>query len=485
MTAMTPLWEGQESFPAYYDHEAKGDMTGGPNRASTLSISHLPFVLFSAPERAKARHSTKSLLPSDVDAAFPFTPITPPPPLPMLRQSSQKTLAQPLNTPRLSTRTASDSEPRLPRPHPSASVLPTVPSLPKPPQPLPMATPAVPMQGAPKGRPMPHNRSVSSSSGPRVRPLPQRPPTAKPIEDESLGAEPDGKIGRSNSTPVPKYDPESDSNALRRNRHIRRPQKATLSGPRPLPPLPGTSPNTSIVVTELNAPTFKRVSSPTQPAPPRILTSLHRSRSDPISPPPYRKPNLSLVIPKSQTDSRGRHLPQQEPQPTAPSSCEDESSGLQHKKSQSHSLHYFPTIDYASAATPSASRRPPPSAYPESGKDNSALLDWHLLEEALGIDGDVDVVPTASPVMLSFLPSPTAPPVPTIPDRFLVDREYRRTVSQALRSNLTSASVRSLEESKSRRAVDSLLAMVVDYERELLYQFPTPPSTVHGAIPEL
>ena len=431
---MTSPWEGQNAFLAY-DYEPEADMTGAPNRASSLSISHLPFVLFSAPGRAKARQSTKSLLPSDVDVAFPFTPITPPQPLPMPMETTQQTLIQPPNPPAPSTSTASNSQTRLPRPHPSASVLLAGPSLPKPPQPLLIATPAVPMQAASMERPLRPTGSVSSSSGPRVRPLPQRPPTAKPIMDESLWAEPEGKIGRSNSTPPNAYHSEIDSNALRRNRHIRRAQKATLNGPRPLPPLPGTSPSMSIILTRPNDPTSKRAPSPTQRAPPLVLTTLHRSKSDPTSPLPHRKPNLSLVIPKPQTDTRRRHLPHQEPRPTTPPLYEDESSDSQSAKSQPHLLQYFPTINYASVATPSTSRRPPPSAHPESGKDNSAMLDWHVLEEALGIDGEEVAVPTTSPVMVSFLPSPDAPPVPAIPDRFLIDREYRRAASQA-RSNL-------------------------------------------------
>ena len=427
MTATTPSMEAHEPFSAYeyepyepYEPKADAmdtmdtmDTTGGPNRSWTLSISHIPFVLFSVPERAKARYSTKSLLPSDVDVAFPLSPITPPPPLPLLRQSDQ---TQPPNTLPLPTRAASNPEPRLLGPDPSPPVLPARPSLPQPP---PMATPAVPRQLAPVGRSLTHTGPVSSSAGPRVRPLPQRPPPVLPIDDQSPWSEPDGKIGRSNSTPLYGYHSEVDPNTLRRNRHIRRAQKVALGGPRPLPPLPGASSSMSIILTESNHPTSKRVSSPTQPAPPRILTSLHRSKSDPISPSPHPKPNLSLLIPKSQTENRDRHLPQQEPRPTATSSREHESLGSQDTKLQPHSLHYFPTIDYASVNTPSASRRPPPSAHP----DNSTLLDWHLLEEALGIDGDGAVVQTESPAMVSFLPSPDAPPVPAIPDRFLVDRE--------------------------------------------------------------
>ena len=425
MTALTPPWEDQESFFTY-DYEPKMDVSGAPSRASTLSLSHLPFVLFSA--RTKARQPTKLLLPSDVDVAFPFSPVSPPPPIPMLRQ---QTLPLPLHTPPLSVATAPNSEPQIPAPCSSVSAVLTRPRLPKLPQPPPMATPAVPVQVVAMGLPLPQTAPVPSSSGPRVRPLPQRPPTAKSIEDESPCPQPGDKIGHPNSAQVNGYHSELDSNALRRNRHIRRAQKVPLNGPRPLPPLPGTNPSTYAILTGPNGSTLKRASSPTQPAPPRIFTALQRSMSDPTSPPLSRKPNLSLVIPKLQVDDRGRHLPQQEPRPTPPSSSDGESSSSRSTKSQAHSLDHFPTIDYASVATPSASRRPPPSAHPDGGRDRDGnLLDWHLLEEALGIDGDADVRLTESPVMVSFLPSPGAPPVPAIPDRFLAARGYCRTVSQ-------------------------------------------------------
>lgn len=39
------------------------------------------------------------------------------------------------------------------------------------------------------------------------------------------------------------------------------------------------------------------------------------------------------------------------------------------------------------------------------------------------------------------------------------------------------ASAQLPEDHKSRRTVDSILAMVIDYERELLNQFPIPPAT--------
>jgi len=412
--ASIPPWEDRNSV-LIYDYESKMDMAGGLNRASTLSISRLPFVLFSG--RDKARQSTRSLLPSDVEVDCSFSPITPPPPLPMLRQTVQQTLAKPLRTPPLSTATPLESERQIPAPSPSESVVLARPSLPKPPQPLPMAASAVSIQAVSMGRPLPRVEPVTSSSSPRVRPLPQRPPTAKPIEDENLWAGPDDRLGRSNSEQGKGYYSEFDSNALRRNRHIRRAQKAPLNGPRPLPPLPGTNQTILMEPYEL---TLKRASSPTQPAPPRVLAALHRSKSVPTSTPLHRKPKLHLVIPKTQGANSDRHFPQQEPSSTMPASCEGDSSGSRPRKSQWHSLDYFPTIDYASAATPSALRRPPP---PDGAKDNVTLLDWHLLEQALGIDGDVDVTPSASPIMVSFLPSPGAPPVPAIPDRFLADRE--------------------------------------------------------------
>ena len=426
-----PSWEHHDSF-LIYDYEPKMDVTGGPNRASTLSISPLPFVLFSG--RTKARQSTAPLLPSDVSIDFPFSPITPPPPLPRLRQTIQQTLARPLHTPLLSTTTTPSSEPRVPAP-PSQSVVLSGPGLPKSPQPLPMTVPVMSYQAAPVTRPTPQVETVPSSSYPRVRPLPQRPATTKPIE-ENLWAEPDDRPRRSHSAQVVGYHSELDSNALRRNRHIRRAQKVPLNGPRPLPPLPGTSPSISTVLMEPYDQTSKRVSSPTQPTTPRTWAALHRSKSDPTSPPLPRRPNLHLVIPKSQAANSGRHLPKQEPSPTTPS-CDVESSGSRATKPQWHSLDYFPAIDYASMATPSASRRPPPSAHTDGGKDNTTLLDWHLLEEALGIDGDMGVTLSASPVIVSFLPSPGAPPVPAIPDRFLVDRELFRAVSQVLLSKFT------------------------------------------------
>jgi hypothetical protein len=418
--ASIPPWEDHDSC-LICDYESNMDMTGGPNRASTLSISRLPFVLFSA--RTKVRQSTRLLLPADVEVDFPFSPVTPPPPLPMLRQAAQQSLAQPLHSPPLSTGAAPNSEPRVPAPLPSDSVVLTGPSLPNPPQPLPMAAPSASLQAAPMGRLLPQVEPVPSSSYPRVRPLPQRPPTAKPIEDENLWDKPDARLGRSSAQENGSHS-ESDSNALRRNRHIRRAQKVPLNGPRPLPPLPVTNPSISTILMEPYHLPLKRVSSPNQPTSPRILTALQRSKSDPISPPLTRKPNLHLVIPKAHSSNRDRHLPQQEPSPKTPASCEDESSGSRSTKSQLHSLDYFPAIDYASVATPSASRRPPPSAHPDGSKDNVTLLDWQLLEQALGVDSDVGTTRSASPVMVSFSLSPDAPPVPAIPDRFLADRKY-------------------------------------------------------------
>lgn len=427
----SPPWEHYDSF-LICDHESKMDVTGGPNRASTLSISPLPFILFSG--RTKARQSTTPLLSSDVSVDFPFSPVTPPPPLPMLRQAVQQTLAQALHTPP-STTTIPSSEPRVPVPPLSESVVLSRPGLPKPPQPVPMAVSAMSIRSAPVGWLPPQVEPVPPPSYPQVRPLPQRPLTAKPIGDENIWAESDDRLGRSNSAQANGYHSEFDSNALRRNRHIRRAQKVPLNGPRPLPPLPGTSPSISTVLMEPYDQTSKRVSSPTQPTTPRVLTALQRSKSDPTSPPLPRRPNLHLVIPMSQAANSDRRLPQQEPNPITPS-CEDESSGSRSMNPQWHSLDYFPAIDYASVATPSSSRRPPPSAHPDGGKDNTTVLDWQLLEQALGIDGDVGVTLSASPVMVSFLPSPGAPPVPAIPDRFLADRELFCVVSQTLLSNL-------------------------------------------------
>jgi hypothetical protein len=334
----------------------------------------------------------------------------------MLRQAAPQTLARPLYTPPLFTTTAPSSEPRVPAPPPFKSVVLSGTGLPTPP----MTIPAMSIQAAPVARPPPQVEPISSSPYPRVRPLPQRPPTAKPIEDENPWAELDDRPSRSNSAQANVYHSEFDSNALRRNRHIRRAQKAPLNGPRPLPPLPSTS--ISRILMEPYDETSKRVSSLTQHATPRIMTDLHRSKSDPTSPPLPRRPNLHLVIPKSQAANSDRRLPKQEPNPTPPSSWEVESSGSRTTKPQWHSIDYFPAIDYASMATPSASRRPPPSANPDGGKDNTTMLDWHLLEQALGIDSDVGVTRSASPVMESFLPLPGAPPVPAIPDRFLTDR---------------------------------------------------------------
>ena len=425
-----PPWEHYNSF-LICDHESKMDVTGGPNRASTLSISSLPFVLFS--DHTKARQSTTPPLSLDVSVDFPFSPVTPPPPLPMLRQAVQQTLARPLHTPPSAT-TIPISEPRVPAPPLSESVVLSRPGLPKPPQPAPMAVPAMSIRSASVGWLPPQVEPVPPPSYPRVRPLPQRPPTAKPIEDENLWAESDDRLGRSNSAQANGYHSEFDSNALRRNRHIRRAQKVPLNGPRPLPPLPGTSPSISTVLMESYDQSSKRVSSPTQPTTPRVLTALQRSKSDPTSPPLPRRPNLHLVIPKSQAAKSDRRLAQQEPNPTTP--CEDDSSGSRSMKPQWHSLDYFPAIDYASVATPSSSRRPPPSAHPDGGKDNTTVLDWHLLEQALGIDGDVGATLSASPVVMSFLPALGAPPVPAIPDRFLVDRELFCVVPQTLLSNL-------------------------------------------------
>lgn len=332
----------------------------------------------------------------------------------MLRQAGQQhTLAQPLYSLPLPTRTVPNSEPRVLTSRPSASVVLAIPSIPNLPQPLPMAGPSISIQAAPLARQLPQvGPAPSSSSGPRVRPLPQRPPTAKPIEDESLWAEPGDMVAPSNITQANEVQSDLDSNALRRNRHIRRATKVPLNGPRPLPPLPGTTRCTSLNLTEPFDPS-KRASSPAQRAPHRSLAALQRSKSDPISPPLPRKPYLSLVIPMSQPTSTD---------PTTPNYCGDESPGS--TRSQRHSLDYFPTIDYASVATPNSSRRPPPSAYPDGGKENGTTLDWHLLEQALGIDGDdIAVAPGAPPVVESFLPCPDAPPVPVIPDRFLSDRE--------------------------------------------------------------
>ena len=407
------------------DHEPNIDRAGSPNRTSTLSISPLPFVLFSG--RTKSRQSTMPLLPSDVSIDLPFSPLTSPPPMPTLRQSAQQTLAQPLHTPSLSTGTVPSSKPQVPARTSSKSMVPSDPGLPKSPQPLPMTIPALSTEAAPVGRSPPRVGPAPSSSYPQVRPLPQRPPRAKPIEDENTWADSHDRLG-SYSAPINGYQSEFDSNALRRNRHIRRAQKVPLNGPRPLPPLPGTIPSISAVMMEPYTQPSKRVSSPTQPAPPRILTALHRSKSDPTSTPLPRKPNLHLVIPRPRAATSDRRLPQQEPSPTTPA-CDDESSGSWSAKPQWDSLDYFPTIDYASVATPSASRRPPPSAHPDGGKDNTTLLDWHLLEQALGIDGDVAVTRSASPVMVSFLPSPGAPPVPPIPERFLVSCEYYYAIS--------------------------------------------------------
>lgn len=419
MTAERFVWEDQAPF-LVRDYEPKMDRTGGPNRASTLSrISPLPCVLFSG--RTKARQTTTPLLPSDVIVDFPFSPLTPPTSLPMPRQTVQQTLAQSPHTPPLPTATPSSSDPQVPAPPPSMSVVPSGPGLP-PPQTLPMSVPALSSQAAPMGRPPPQIGPVPSSSYPQVRPLPQRPSTEMPIEDENIWAGSDDRTDRHYSAKTNGYHSEFDSNALRRNRHIRRAQKVPLNGPRPLPPLPGTIPSISTVLMEPSNQTPKRISSPTQPVTPRILTALHRSKSDPSSLPLPRKPNLHLVIPRSQAANSDRRLPQQEPSPTTPS-CEDENSGSRSNKPQWDSLDYFPTIDYASVATPSASRRPPPSAHPDGGKDNTTLLDWQLLEQALGIDSDVGVTRSASPTMVSFLPSLDAPPVPSIPERFLVNRE--------------------------------------------------------------
>jgi hypothetical protein len=73
----------------------------------------------------------------------------------MLRQAVQQSLAQPLHSPPLSTGAAPNSEPRVPAPLPSNSVVLTGPSLPNPPQPLPMAAPSASIQAAPMGRLLP------------------------------------------------------------------------------------------------------------------------------------------------------------------------------------------------------------------------------------------------------------------------------------------------------------------------------------------
>jgi hypothetical protein len=413
--ATAPLWEDEDAFDTY---DYKMDVTGAPDRASTLSISHLPFVLFSG-GRTRPGQSTKPLHPSDIDFASPFTPITPLPPLPMLRQAVQQTLPQPRGTPHLPTGTASDSEPRLSALRPSISVVSAGRRLPRL-LPVSMAAPTVSIQAGPMGPQLPQVGPVPSSSGPQVRPLPQRPPTANPIDDEDPWAESDDNVGRPSRTQTNEIQSDSDANALRRNRHIRRAQRAPLNGPRALPPLPGTNLNTSTLSTVPHDPTSKRTSSPVQPVQPRALSALQRSKSDPTSPLP-RGQGLSLVIPRFQAADSSQYPPLLELIPTTPSPSEDESSGTAPKKPQRHSLDYFPTIDYASVATPSASRRPPPSAYPDGGKENGTLLDWHLLEEALGVD--TAIIPADSPISVSFLPSPGAPPVPAIPDRFLADRE--------------------------------------------------------------
>lgn len=282
-------------------------------------------------------------------------------------------------------------------------------------------------------RPLPsirHSEPIPQS----VRLLPQRPTTIPLVTDEVTEApqsiwRPTHRPRASSASVFSVQANEDDHaatemEALRRRRHIRRPRRSQdLAGPRPLPALPGSSATLPLPKPARGeTPFLKRAA--TVGIVPQIQTTLSRSNSDPgltpiYSPTPTR-PNLSILIPSTSSDGAPSKISSASTTTSSPS----QASYLDLDEQEDHTLDDFPPIDYASIATPSAWRRPPPSAVAltsDTHRPGTVLLDWQSLGQALEIDGDMAVTPgptsnRALPWMDSFA---HAPPVPAIPRRFL------------------------------------------------------------------
>ncbi|KAG8872510.1 hypothetical protein FRC20_009463 [Serendipita sp. 405] len=278
------------------------------------------------------------------------------------------------------------------------------------------------------GQRLSHSRSISSPSDARisrisrsatihtsmpVRPWPQLPPhLARALpEDVPVVPKPSDVAddsAESDSNSAAGSDSVSDSrNKLARRRHIKRPSRAQKEQPRPLPPLPATS------LTHSQTTAGRFVTTPTsRPAVGTVTTYLldHSSASTAVSPPmaDVKRRTRTITSPSSSSSSLVRPLPTPLPStgrsiPTATPVPTTASSGKQSGKRgpapvprlDLHNLALRSSPSEAAAVlakTPNRTSNPTPFGRdfvpPPMPTDASARIDWDLIEDMLGADGE-------------------------------------------------------------------------------------------------